>query len=107
VTYPEAKKNPRAIDYEQQLITELRRWLLRAYHTPLIELGEDTLILQWPTRTRDLAEIDYAQEALNVARAYLRIQSELGGSDNYASCEIRDPNTNALLGSKGIFMPRF
>ena len=107
ITYPEVENNTRADDFEQELITRLRRWSLQMYKTPLIEVGENSLILRWHSRAREQAEVNYAQEAMNVARAYLRIQAELGGSDNYASCEIRDTDTGELLGSNGIFMPRF
>lgn len=107
ITYPEKKAPSRADDFDQKLITELRRWCLQNYKTPLIEIGENSLILRSHSSARKELGMDYAQEALNVARAYLRIQAELGGRDNYASCEIRDSETGALLGSKGIFMPRF
>ena len=104
---PEKEAIRQVRDFEQELITELRRWCLRNYQTPLIEINEDNLVLRWHSRSRDESDADYSLEAMSVARAYLRIQAELGGQDNYASCEIRDPETGQLMGSKGIFIPRF
>jgi len=95
-------------DFEQELITNLRIWALRNYNTPLIEIGEDSLVLRLSSSALGDAApgTDLSLEALSVARAYLRIQGELGGKDNYASAEIRDSETGRLLGSKGIFIPR-
>lgn len=111
VTYPKAspkaRENARPDSFEQELITQLRRWALQTYQTPMIEIGENNLVLTWNSQAREDNAVNYKQEALNVAQAYLRIHAELGGSDNYASCEIRDSNTGALLGSMGFFMPRF
>ncbi|PXA03558.1 hypothetical protein DDZ13_11285 [Coraliomargarita sinensis] len=107
ITVPEKETNRLADDFEDKLITELRIWCLKNYQTPLVEINEDHLVLRWHSRSRGDNEANYSLEALSVARAYLRIQAELGGEDNYASCEVRDPDTGQLMGSKGIFIPRF
>jgi len=107
VSPPEKEIIRPASDFEDELITELRIWCLKNYKTPLIEINENNLVLRWHPRSRDEADANYSMEALSVARAYLRIQAKLGGSDNYASCEIRDPDSGQLMGSNGIFIPRF
>ena len=106
LTTPEKESSRPADDFEEELITELRLWALRNYKTPLIEINENSLVLRWHARSRGESEANYSLEALGVARAYLRIQAKLGGNDNYASCEIRDPDTGRLMGSNGIFIPR-
>jgi hypothetical protein len=107
ITVPEKESIRQAEDYEEELITELRRWCLQNFNTPLIEINEDNLVLRWHSRSRGESQANYSLEALSVARAYLRIQTQLGGKDNYASCEIRDPDSGKLMGSNGIFIPRF
>lgn len=107
LSIPEKQSSRQADDFEEELITELRLWALRNYNTPLIEINENNLVLYWRPRSRGTSESNYALEALSVARAYLRIQTKLGGKDNYATCEIRDPDTDKLIGSKGAFIPRF
>jgi hypothetical protein len=104
---PKRENTERVEDFEEELITKLRIWCLKNYKTPLIEINEDNLVLRWHSRSGNGGEADYSLEALSVARAYLSIQAQLGGHDNYASCEIRDPDTGRLMGSKGIFIPRF
>lgn len=107
MNYPEKQSIEPAADFEDELITELRIWSMQNYNTPLIEIGENNLVLRIHKDTERDNDANYAPEAMGVARAYLRIQGELGGTDNYASCEIRDTATGELLGANGIFVPRF
>lgn len=107
ITYPERERISQPSDFDQELITQLRIWCLKKYNTPLIEINEKNLVLRIDPKGNERSSGSYALEAMSVARAYLRIQAELGGSDTYASCEIRHSGTGKLLGSKGIFIPRF
>lgn len=106
MTIPDKEIIKPAKDYEQELITNLRIWSMQNYNTPLIEINQDNLVLRLKPR-RSEANPDYSPEAHSIARTYLRIQAELGGTDTYVSCEILDSKTGAVIGSKGIFIPRF
>ena len=105
--YPENQSIEPSAGYEDALITELRIWSMQNYNTPLIEIGENNLVLRIQKDSERGNHANYAPEAMSVARAYLRIQADLGGTDNYASCEIRDTATGELLGANGIFVSRF
>lgn len=107
ITIPKKEFLEKVEDYEEQLIADLRIWTMQNYGSPLIEIGEDNLILRLQGDTSDNTGIDFSPEAHSIARAYLRIQAELGGTDTYASCEIVDLRSGRSLGSKGIFIPRF
>lgn len=104
--YPKRVKRGEAEDFDEELITNLRIWSIQNYNTPLIEVQEDKIVLRLHSDGRTKLSEGYSLEAQSVARAYLRIQAELGGDDNYASCEIRDIDSGKLIGSKGIFIPR-
>ena len=108
LTYPDKLEIEKVDGFEQQLITEMRIWSMTNYNTPLIELGEEKLILRLKPVSKGGKSVQgYSLEALSVARAYLRIQASLGGDDVYASCEIRHSVTDELLGSEGMIIPRF
>ena len=107
ITVPEKETAEPSDDYEDELITQLRIWCLQNYNTPLVQIKKDNIVMRLHAEADRDTNSNYAMEAMTVARAYLRIQAKLGGHDNYASCEIRDPDTDELLGSKGIFIPRF
>jgi len=44
-------------------------------------------------------------EAREIARTYLALQKELGGSDTYAACRIVHPRSGELMGAGSIFVP--
>lgn len=89
---------------EQQLLTELRIWVLKNYDTHAIQIEEDKLTLQWtPIEETD---IDFRLEAREIARRYLMLGAAKGRDDNYASCEIVHASTGEFLGANGIFIPR-
>lgn len=106
ISYPEKNITQPKDGFEEELITRLRIWCMTNYNTPLIEILESKLVLRMPSVSGQNTTSGYSLEALSVARAYLQIQDELGGNDTYASCEIRDSKTGALLGSNGLFIPK-
>lgn len=106
ITVPNKTIPEKVENYDEQLIANLRIWSMQNYGTPLIEIGENDLILRMPVKASESPNADMSSQAHSVARAYLRIQAELGGNDTYASCEIVDSRSGRSLGSKGIFIPR-
>lgn len=89
---------------DQELLYRMRLWAVTNYDTPLFELTDNAIVLKWSPKEE--AEIDFRLEAREIARKYLMLGADLGTGENYANCEIRDPATNELLGSNGIFIPK-
>lgn len=84
--------------------SEIRIWCHQNYESISLEIGEDQLTFRW--LPKEDAPIDFQLEAREIARKYLLTRSKLGGTENYAACEIRHPTTDELLGSSSIFIPR-
>lgn len=84
--------------------TQVRLWCHLNYDSISLEIGEDALIFKW--LPKEETQVNYVFEARQIARQYLLLRAELGGNENYAACEIRDPVTNELLGASSIFIPR-
>ena len=89
---------------EKTYLNQMRLWCHKNYESISLEIGEDALIFKW--LPKEDAPIDYQLEAREIARKYLLLRAELGGTENYAACEIRDPVTNELLGAGSVFIPR-
>lgn len=89
---------------EADYLTQMRLWCHRNYGSISLEIGEDTLIFKW--LPKEDAPINYQMEAREIAHKYLLLRAELGGIENYAACEIRDPTSNELMGASSIFIPR-
>ena len=89
---------------EANFWSQIRIWCHQNYETVSLEIGEDNLIFRW--LPKEDAPIDFHMEAREIARKYLLLRADLGGTENYAACEIRHPTTNELLGASSIFIPR-
>lgn len=84
--------------------TEMRIWCDRNYDSISLDIQEDTLVFRW--LPNEDVPIDYALEAREIARNFLLMRAARGSNENYASCEIRHPVTDELLGASSIFIPR-
>lgn len=89
---------------EKTYLNQMRLWCHQNYESISLEIGEDALIFKW--LPKEDAPIDFQLEAREIARKYLLLRAELGGTENYAACEIRHPVTNELLGAGSVFIPR-
>jgi hypothetical protein len=89
---------------EARFWTEMRLWCHKNYESISLKIDDDQLIFRW--LPKEDAPIDFQLEAREIARTYLLIRAKLGGTENYAACEIRHPTTDELLGSSSIFIPR-
>jgi hypothetical protein len=90
-------------EYKVSLIDEMRRWCYINLGDCSFEITEDALILRW--LPKEDVPINFRAEAREVVRKYLQFQSERGGGDNYAPCEIYHPTTGELLGASSFFIP--
>lgn len=85
--------------------SEMRIWCYQNYESVALEVAQDTLIFRWSPR--EDVPINYEVEAREIARQYLTLVHKFGGACNYAACEIRDPISDAVLGSSSVFIPRY
>lgn len=83
---------------------EMREWCYRNYDSPLLSAEEDTLLFQWVPKEK--VPIDFTGEAREIARQYLIRRAKYGSRENYAPCEIRNPQMGETLGASSLFIPR-
>lgn len=91
--------------FQVDLLYAMREWCHLNYGDSTFEVTDDTLVLHWLAKGN--ASVDFRAEARAVARQYLKLLTERGGTDNYASCEIYHPKTGQLLGTGSFFAPAF
>jgi hypothetical protein len=102
--YPETAPPLSAPGENATFWADLRIWCKQNYDSVSIEVGEDAIVFRWAQK--DLTTADYNMEARTIAEKYLRLRIKGGSEENYAACEIRHPDTDALLGASSIFMPQ-
>ncbi|MGJ8654232.1 MAG: hypothetical protein ACSHX8_13315 [Opitutaceae bacterium] len=89
---------------EKAFWSEMRIWCHQNYESISLEVGEEGLTFKW--LPREDAPINYQLEARTIARTYLLKRAKYGGTDNFATCEIKHPTTDELLGASSMFIPR-
>jgi hypothetical protein len=103
--FAESSNEDEEAKFQVDLLYAMRKWCDLHYGNCSFEIADEALILRW--LAQEDAPVNFLVEGRAVARQYLKLVAERGGTDNYAACEIYHPRTGKLLGIGSFFTPSF